>query len=373
MNQKAEKSTKRKAEQEDAKEHELGGYGDKTESDGDAGEAEEVYPAAPKDLRGRVKGAIHNINGDRKRWNGKRFVQLCPVNTCEKQIGKGGFCSEHKENTICEAVLSQSSSATCTRRIPLGDKFCKQHQVWKGPQTEKKIDVPNKCTNCKQLYDHTHFVSTQFKRTKYTKTCKGCRKVNVRAKSRLAQWFKAKIQECLKKGCALKIVCNGEVAHEMDHINASDKIFKISSGIGMENKDAFLRELGKCQAVCRACHAIKSRDQVRHSLLDHRYSKTPKIIVNRRRVKRNMQFVMNEKMNRGICETCQKCVSEESCCSFHFDHVDEWVNEKRGDVSRMASRSYSISSIKNEISKCVLVCSDCHAARTQKQLTLSSL
>lgn len=47
----------------------------------------------------------------------------------------------------------------------------------------------------------------------------------------------------------------------------------------------------------------------------------------------------------------------------HFDHL----KDKKGRISKMVLGGYSWNSIKKEISKCEIVCSNCHMIRTSKQ------
>jgi hypothetical protein len=61
----------------------------------------------------------------------------------------------------------------------------------------------------------------------------------------------------------------------------------------------------------------------------------------------------------GVCVDCGG--------SFHpvamdFDHLPG--EEKRYEIARMLSGTWSIKSIEKEIAKCELVCSNCHRVRT---------
>lgn len=67
--------------------------------------------------------------------------------------------------------------------------------------------------------------------------------------------------------------------------------------------------------------------------------------------KRNREYVDKVKKNNS-CKNCG-----ESCSAvLDFHHADE----KHDDVSSLVSSEYSLERIKDEISKCVLICSNCH-------------
>lgn len=65
------------------------------------------------------------------------------------------------------------------------------------------------------------------------------------------------------------------------------------------------------------------------------------------------------KMARGECVDCLLKVSEQNACVFDWDHL----GDKRWNVSKMMS--CSLSNFNHEISKCELVCSNCHRIRTR--------
>lgn len=56
---------------------------------------------------------------------------------------------------------------------------------------------------------------------------------------------------------------------------------------------------------------------------------------------------------------CSKCGYNKSAAALAFHHVDR--KTKRHDVSRMAAQGRALVSIKEEISKCVVLCMNCHA------------
>jgi hypothetical protein len=68
-------------------------------------------------------------------------------------------------------------------------------------------------------------------------------------------------------------------------------------------------------------------------------------------IKRNKNFVEEYKHNHPcICGESNSC-----CLSFHHKNGD-----KKGNISDMVNRAYSIKRIQAEIDKCIVLCLNCH-------------
>lgn len=104
------------------------------------------------------------------------------------------------------------------------------------------------------------------------------------------------------------------------------------------------------QSKCKECSSLSSKQH---------YKKNKDIYKKRARknntiyLQRNKEFIDNYKINK-CCEICGE--SHPACLDFH--HTDPNIKEK--NISRMKVESYSISTIKREIEKCIVVCSNCH-------------
>lgn len=59
---------------------------------------------------------------------------------------------------------------------------------------------------------------------------------------------------------------------------------------------------------------------------------------------------------------CMDCGNHYPYPAMQFDHLPG--TEKLGNVSTMVSKNYSMVKVMEEISKCDLVCANCHAIRT---------
>lgn len=104
--------------------------------------------------------------------------------------------------------------------------------------------------------------------------------------------------------------------------------------------------------------------RAKESRLRH-YYKNPKPYKDRAiaRKKKLLQFIRKLKDN-----PCFDCGIKYPYYVMHFDHL----RDKKHNISRMHMES-SESGILEEVSKCELVCSNCHAERTHSRIALKSL
>ena len=62
---------------------------------------------------------------------------------------------------------------------------------------------------------------------------------------------------------------------------------------------------------------------------------------------------------------CTDCKQTFPICCMHFDHKEG--TNKKYNIGSMFAHHYSRELIEKELSKCELVCANCHAIRTQKR------
>jgi hypothetical protein len=74
---------------------------------------------------------------------------------------------------------------------------------------------------------------------------------------------------------------------------------------------------------------------------------------------RNRDYLV-ELLLRSSCLDC----GETDLVVLHFDHVR---GPKVGEVSKLARRGVSLTTLQEEIDKCEIVCANCHMRRTSKQ------
>ena len=110
------------------------------------------------------------------------------------------------------------------------------------------------------------------------------------------------------------------------------------------------------QNWCRPCFSTyeKSTWQTKPELRKRNHES------NKARGRRNLQFVWDY-LSQHPCNEC----GESNPIVLEFDHKDGTT--KRGAISDMACKSFSIESLKEEIEKCVVLCANCHRLRTAKQ------
>lgn len=80
---------------------------------------------------------------------------------------------------------------------------------------------------------------------------------------------------------------------------------------------------------------------------------------------RNRQFIRELKGS----QPCKDCEQIYPWYIMDYDHL----RDKKLNLAHMCNRAYSLKSIKEEIAKCDLVCSNCHRARTYLRKVSGSL
>ena len=95
------------------------------------------------------------------------------------------------------------------------------------------------------------------------------------------------------------------------------------------------------------------------------YSDTYGAKYQRKVIENNKQYVSNKKIEIGKCQKCNWF--DENCLScMEFDHIDE--NDKIVNVTVLMNNNYNtLKKLEVEISKCRLLCANCHLKRTNRQ------
>lgn len=115
---------------------------------------------------------------------------------------------------------------------------------------------------------------------------------------------------------------------------------------------------GKRASRCKECH----KEYVREHYLNNTESYVDRAkISNKEYVNRN-RLLLIAYLTDKCCLDC----GEKDMVVFEFDHKDP--KRKKLNVSRMVSNSNSWETIKEEIDKCEIRCSNCHRRKTSKQL-----
>lgn len=123
------------------------------------------------------------------------------------------------------------------------------------------------------------------------------------------------------------------------------QIEKSKSCFGFKNK-----KIGRLQSRCKECQAYYHKihyETNKQIYLEKSKRNNPKY------KDQNKKFINQYKETKG-CKFCGETCS--ICLDFH--HKDP--KQKESNISRMQNSSHSIKAIQKEISKCIVVCSNCH-------------
>lgn len=140
---------------------------------------------------------------------------------------------------------------------------------------------------------------------------------------------------------------------QYDHIS-DDKINQISNMITNSSIKRIQKEIDKCEIVCTNCH----RHRTHNRNILKKTAKKSKIPT-----RDKLYLIINEIKEASPCMDCGKYYHS---WQMDFDHRNQ--NTKINSITRMLIEQYSIEQIMNEIKKCDLVCANCHALRSSKQL-----
>jgi hypothetical protein len=143
-------------------------------------------------------------------------------------------------------------------------------------------------------------------------------------------------EECIKKGYGNREKKKAELKIRDETLHP-DKL-RCSCCRKLKSKTQF----GNRQKTCNKCHerSVDSADSID-------------------------DFILELKKEKGSCVDC----GEANVNVLQFDHIDHLDREtKTASVSRLVSGNYSKQTIDTEISKCRLICANCHRLHTIKQL-----
>lgn len=139
------------------------------------------------------------------------------------------------------------------------------------------------------------------------------------------------------------------VVLEFDHVGI--KATEVGRLVGSSTRvDRIEVEIANCQVVCCNCHR-------RRTYLRRGASRTPESAssIKNWKVRRNVQW-MYEYLERSSCATCGLT----DPLVLEFDHI----SNKRRNVTQMAWTEYGMAALEAEVSKCVVLCANCHRRKT---------
>lgn len=174
--------------------------------------------------------------------------------------------------------------------------------------------------------------------------CRSCREYVFERNDILAELI---LELKIKKGPCVDCRESNIKLLEFDHINRETKLCCVYE---CRSKETILQESEKCDMRCIICHIRRTKIQLNY----------------KNNIKINQKYVDDLKREIGGCQLCG-WYDENLLEALHFDHIDQTT--KSDNVSTLANNNSSdIKIIKEEITKCRLICAHCHKLHTIEQL-----
>lgn len=140
---------------------------------------------------------------------------------------------------------------------------------------------------------------------------------------------------------------------QFDHIK-NNKIKNVSKMVVNSSIKRIQEEIDKCEIVCTNCHRDRTHNRSAPNKTNKK-SKTP--------TRDSLYIIVNEIKEASPCMDCRKYYHS---WQMDFDHRDP--SSKIDSITKMLIDQRSVEEIRREISKCDLVCANCHAIRSSLQL-----
>lgn len=197
------------------------------------------------------------------------------------------------------------------------------------------------CIRCRDVKNISNFYFVKLKQ-KFENTCRQCRSKDMAATKKILKKERRNLVKNLKESTAC-YVCNKFYPYyvcDLDHQLGYTKIDSINKLIANRASIKNLKfELSKCKVICANCHRKISFDKFK------------------RNIKKEWYFSLKEK-------PCADCTVSYPYYVMDFDHKEE----KQFNISSSKNKKLeNRSKLLGEISKCDLVCANCHRVRTQKR------
>jgi hypothetical protein len=245
------------------------------------------------------------------------------------------------------------------------------------------MTLTKNCQKCKQSRNISDYTKNSNFRDGHSYVCKYCQKLyreenKLAIKSRTASWrkinrkhlnehlenWKKNNPEKMREFCVDLRKCHNDTINkiklnpcldcdkkfptycmEFDHRPGEKKTDRISKMIGHHSLKSILLEIKKCDLVCRNCHRIRTRSRMSISDWTKTYGNS---------IAFNMKTV--DELRNKPCLDCNSSFPSEA---MDFDHISDKVM----NISKLKKRS-NLHKLLLELSKCELVCANCHAVRT---------
>ena len=262
------------------------------------------------------------------------------------------------------------SNHSCTRHHDTKYKWCEtcletaRRSQKKRKRLAAQLDVPDGmrlCKGCSRIKPIIDFTSKMYRREKLTTTCQSCRESQSKSQKNpttsngacrtfWTEWKKE--QTCVDCGC------NDSRVIEADHVGKKvEGVSQTRYWVRHGGVEAMKKELKHCQTRCKCCHRVITK--IRHDLKREMEGRKQNSTARRR------QDQINQiKLKIGACVVCVRKVTKETCVAFDFDHKDE--SRKVIGISQSVYKPKAVfqRTMREEIPKCTLKCSNCHHIKT---------
>ena len=258
--------------------------------------------------------------------------------SCRKSIKIKDFISPFtsKEINICKNCSLKGKEKT-------KKYFERKSEKIKELKTESKFE--KLCTVCLKIKSKEHFQHQQVLEGETT-NCLECRvRLNFTIyKSRFKKVWKFYLQLRKENSQCLDCKIDDYRLIEFHHLDPNEKKFNLFHAPSV---DKLYEEYKKCIALCGICHRRRTKE-----------------MSNRPRLTNNAKYITDLKRNKK-CTNCE-WYDEKLLEALEFDHIDRKL--KLYNISRMKRSSFSMEDINKEVSKCRLLCVNCHKLRTINQM-----
>ena len=116
------------------------------------------------------------------------------------------------------------------------------------------------------------------------------------------------------------------------------------------------KALGRRQSVCRDCQRLQGQEHYER----HTEAVRAKASVTKKKAREAAERFVYEYLSYQTCADC----GEYDFAVLTYDHVR---GKKKMDISSMAAQGYSIEAIQEEMTKCQVVCFNCHMRRENER------
>ena len=286
-------------------------------------------------------------------------------------------CAKRKKVAAKKVVDGLKICSACGKKNDTKFKYCPKCRESNRRSQAKCLRIALKkvqegfqtCISCLKIKPNADFESKVHRRNKMTTRCQHCRDLQRKNQKNPStkvgkcrefwqNWKKE--QTCVDCGLQdYRVLEADHVRGEKVHTVSDYHYWSYRGGV-----DAMRKELKKCVPRCRICHTLKTKERSDLKRMKEGRKQQPSIECRQNEINAI-------KLNIGACVYCNRKVTPATCRAFDFDHLDE--KNKIICISKLAykSQTYYVKHLRSEISKCQLLCRNCHKIKTYyPQVTL---